>query len=68
MMYKIYSYPLPDMESMYIVPIEISLYYQKYRERLHSVNIKNRNKWNRIRSNINNKYGRRLNYVDSKRT
>lgn len=58
MMYKIYSYPLPDMEDMFIEPLERSLYYQKFRERLHSVNIKNRIKWNRIRSNPNTKKGR----------
>ena len=61
-------FTVPPKDLVEVLPKEEIIEYNKYRERLHSVNIKNRNKWNRIRSNMNNKHGRRLNYVDSKRT
>lgn len=58
MTYEIRDYPIPEVDVIVIYPVDKTLYYQKYRERLHSANIKNKIKWNRIRSNPNTKKGR----------
>ena len=59
MTYEFDECNIPIVCEAIVITLDKTLYYQKYRERLHSVNIKNRNKWNRIRSNPNLKHGKK---------
>lgn len=59
MTYEFDECNIPIVCEIFIDFPDRTLTYQKYRDKLHPVNFKNKTKWNRIRSNPNLKHGKK---------